>query len=163
MRHLATRRAIVALTLFALLFTLDAGFDARLGASAMLGVMVAGCVLAWVIVQLAGTVLHGSDGDRARAVVALNIIGALPTLVMLRPLAASSDDQMVALATRATIVWLAAVVLWTTAVSLSTSRRETRLDEARGRTLVPLHRPRALASHNSRSTFGERVPSRRFS
>jgi hypothetical protein len=146
MRHLANRRAIVVLTLFALLFTLDAGFDAKLDASAIVGIMVAGWALAWAIVQLADTVLHGSHHDRARAIVALNVIGALPLLVMLHSLGASPDDGVVMLVTRATIAWLAAVVLWTTAVSLSTSRRETRLDHARGKTLVPLYRPRVRHS-----------------
>ena len=162
MRHLCTRRAIVVLTLFAVLLTLDAGFDAKLDASALAGIIVAGGALAWMIVQLANTVLHGSRYDRTRAVVALNVLGALPALVMLRPLAAVSDDRIVWLATRASIAWPAAVVLWTTAVSVSTSRRETRLDEARGRTLV-LRRPRAATPRTSPARLDDRGALRRAS
>lgn len=143
MRHLSTRRALVALSLFALLFTVDAAFDAELGASAIAGLILGAGALAWVILRLSEQVLHGSRNMRIRAIVALNVIGAMPSILLLRFIAAAEQADIVGPAMQATVGWLIAVIVWTTSVSISAAHKRTQVRIARGNGIVPLYRARA--------------------
>jgi hypothetical protein len=96
-----------------------------------------------------GAARAARSAREVRAIIAHNVVGSMPTLLMLRFVAAAEEAGVVALATRATVSWLVVVVLWTTAVRVTAARENER--RARdGRSLVPHHH--ANARHHRSAT-----------
>lgn len=158
MRQRSSRRAIVVLALFALLFSIDAAYATELGVAGILVIVALGGALALAMLRLANAVLHGSPAHRTRAIVVLNGIAAAPSVIMLVFIGAVREARVVNPAIRATLVWLLAAVAWTTATALAAATDSKRRREARGQTLVPLYRPQYRSeSHRSATSVARQV------
>lgn len=117
MRTTVARRAILILSLMALLFSIDAAFTAELSVGAVTLLIVAGIAFARWIVHLAERALHESPEHRWGALVGLNVTGVVPALIAFGMVQALAPSQR-AWAARATLAWIAAIAVWTTMVIL---------------------------------------------
>lgn len=109
----------------ALLFTLDAAIEARLEPSQLVGLVVLGLVFGAGLMQLAAMIDQGTGRRRRRALVALNLAGAMPAVFVLG-LGAGLQSEMEPLFLRATVAWGIAAFL-TTALILWAARRSSRV------------------------------------
>ena len=122
MRTRTARRAVIALSLLALLFSIDAANDADVSPSVLILIVLTGVALAHGILDLASRALQAPRHARTRALLALNAIGVAPAVVAFVVLRGLSLPQR-AWAARATLAWMAAIITWTSLVVLGAPAR----------------------------------------
>ncbi len=148
MRPPFARRAMLVLALVALLFTLDAAVDASIPPSLLAALVVAGAGFAWLLAWITERFVSGGLRSRITAILALNVLGVVPVAVMLPVISSLSDPGLALLATRATIIWLLCVVVWTTAILVAGGHAFAHSSYTRRpRGLVPLSRVAARQYH----------------
>ena len=119
------RRLILILSTVALLFTLDAAVEARVEPSRFLGLVVLGLVFGAGLMQIAAMVDRGTRRQRHGALVALNVVGATPALLVLG-LGAGLQAELKPLFLRGTVAWGVAAFL-TTALIIWAGHRSSRV------------------------------------
>lgn len=113
------RHTLLVLALAGLMLALDAALAASVTGSSISILVLGGIVFAFLLARLATWVMRGGLRTRLLAAFGVNVLGLIPAIVMLPVVMSWPDPAAARVGSRVVIIWLLAIVVWTTSVLAS--------------------------------------------